>query len=48
MLVAGLPSPKTDALDAHLIAMVAARTPNLRRLRADSSLDASRKLADRH
>lgn len=38
---------KTDALDAHSIAMVAVRTPNLRRLCADSSLEALRMLADR-
>lgn len=38
---------KTDALDAHSIAMVAVRTPTLRRLSADSSLEALRMLADR-
>jgi transposase len=38
---------KTDELDAHSIAMVAVRTPTLRRLSADSSLEALRMLADR-
>lgn len=38
---------KTDALDAHSIAMVAVRTPTLRRLSADSGLEALRLLADR-
>lgn len=38
---------KTDALDAHSIAMVALRSASLRRLSADSSLEALRMLADR-
>ncbi|KGN41839.1 IS110 family transposase [Knoellia aerolata] len=38
---------KTDALDAHSIAMVALRTPGLRRLAVDGDLEALRMLADR-
>ncbi|MEQ4205768.1 IS110 family transposase [Actinopolymorpha sp. B9G3] len=38
---------KTDALDAHSIAMVAVRTPGLRRLTPDGDLEAIRMLADR-
>jgi len=38
---------KTDALDAHSIAMVAVRTRNLRVLKADGQLEALRLLADR-
>ena len=38
---------KTDALDAHSIAMVALRTPGLRELTADGQLEALRMLADR-
>lgn len=38
---------KTYALDAHSIAMVAVRTPTLRRLTADPALEALRMLADR-
>ncbi|OIQ79531.1 transposase IS116/IS110/IS902 family protein [mine drainage metagenome] len=38
---------KTDALDAHSIAMVALRTPGLRVLVADGPLQALRMLADR-
>ena len=38
---------KTDALDAHSIAMVAVRTKGLRVLRIDGELEAMRLLADR-
>jgi transposase len=38
---------KTDALDAHSIAMVALRTPGLRKLAPDGELEALRMLADR-
>ena len=38
---------KTDALDAHSIAMVALRTAGLRELAADGQLEALRMLADR-
>jgi transposase len=38
---------KTDALDAHSIAMVAPRTAGLRELAADGQLEALRMLADR-
>jgi transposase len=38
---------KTDALDAHSIAMVALRTPGLRELAPDGELEALRMLADR-
>lgn len=38
---------KTDALDAHSIAIVAARTTTLRVLRADGELEALRMLTDR-
>ena len=38
---------KTDALDAHSIAMVAVRTRGLRVLRVDGELEALRILADR-
>ncbi len=38
---------KTDALDAHSIAMVALRTAGLRELTADGELEALRMLADR-
>jgi len=38
---------KTDALDAHSIAVVAVRTPNLRVLQVDGGLEALRLLADR-
>src|SRR3954454_8578575 len=38
---------KTDALDAHSIAVVAVRTRNLRVLRVDGELEALRLLADR-
>jgi transposase len=38
---------KTDALDAHSIAMVAVRTPGLRVVAADGELEALRMLADR-
>ena len=38
---------KTDALDAHFIAMVAVRTPGLRVLAPDGELEALRMLADR-
>ena len=38
---------KTDALDAHSIAMVALRTAGLRELTADGQLEALRMLADR-
>jgi transposase len=38
---------KTDALDAHSIAVVAVRTPNLRVLRVDGELEALRMLTDR-
>lgn len=38
---------KTDALDAHSVAVVAVRTPNLRVLRIDGELEALRMLADR-
>ena len=38
---------KTDALDAHSIAMVALRTPGLRQLSVDGELEALRMLADR-
>jgi transposase len=38
---------KTDALDAHSVAVVAVRTPNLRALKIDGDLEAMRMLADR-
>ena len=38
---------KTDAVDAHSIAMVAVRTAGLRELRADGELEALRMLTDR-
>ena len=38
---------KTDALDAHSIAMVALHTPGLRKLSPDGELEALRMLADR-
>jgi hypothetical protein len=38
---------KTDALDAHSIAVVAVRTPNLRVLQVDGELEALRLLNDR-
>ena len=38
---------KTDALDAHSVAVVAVRTSNLRRLRIDGELEALRMLTDR-
>jgi transposase len=38
---------KTDALDAHSIAVVAVRTPGLRRVVEDGELEALRMLADR-
>ena len=38
---------KTDALDAHSVAVVAVRTPNLRVLRVDGELEALRMLTDR-
>jgi transposase len=38
---------KTDARDAHSIAVVAARTPNLRVLKVDGHLEAMRMLTDR-
>ena len=38
---------KTDALDAHSIAVVAVRTPDLRVLRVDGELEALRMLTDR-
>jgi transposase len=38
---------KTDALDAHSIAMVAPRTPGLRHLDVDGALEALRMLTDR-
>jgi transposase len=38
---------KTDALDAHSIAMVAVRTPGLRQVRPDGELEALRMLTDR-
>jgi len=38
---------KTDALDAHSIAVVAVRTPNLRVLQIDGELEALRMLTDR-
>ena len=38
---------KTDAVDAHAIAMVAVRTPGLRVLAADGELEALRMLTDR-
>ena len=38
---------KTDAVDAHSIAMVAVRTPGLRVVRADGELEALRMLTDR-
>ena len=38
---------KTDALDAHSIAVVAVRTPGLRGLKIDGELEALRMLADR-
>lgn len=38
---------KTDAHDAHSIAVVAVRTPNLRVLQVDGDLGALRMLADR-
>jgi hypothetical protein len=39
---------KTDALDAHSIAIVAVRTPGLREVAADGELEALRMLTDRH
>jgi transposase len=38
---------KTDALDAHSVAVLAVRTPNLRILRVDGELEALRMLTDR-
>ena len=38
---------KTDARDAHSVAVVAVRTPNLRILRVDGELEALRMLTDR-
>jgi transposase len=38
---------KTDALDAHSVAVVAVRTPNLRALKIDGDLEAMRMLTDR-
>jgi transposase len=38
---------KTDALDAHSVAVLAVRTPNLRILRVDRELEALRMLTDR-
>jgi transposase len=38
---------KTDALDAHSVAVVAVRTPNLRVLKIDGELEAMRMLTDR-
>jgi transposase len=38
---------KTDALDAHSIAIVAVRTDSLRVLKVDGELEALRKLTDR-
>ena len=38
---------KTDALDAHSVAVVAVRTPNLRVLKVDGELEAMRMLTDR-
>ena len=38
---------KTDALDAHSVAVVAVRTANLRVLKVDGELEALRMLADR-
>ena len=38
---------KTDARDAHSVAVVAVRTPNLRALKVDGELEAMRMLTDR-